>query len=79
MSLLSKIIPPEMARGTLNSGFLTTEVGTLGRVMSDIAITWVVSGDLNANETVNHLFMPVGAAVLVALILFQLNYENYSI
>lgn len=79
MSLLSKIIPPEMARGTLNSGFLTTEVGTLGRVVSDITITWVVSANLDAYETVNHLFMPVGATILFATVLFRWNYENYSI
>ena len=36
MSLLSKILPTEMAKGTFNSGFLTTEIGTLGRVVSDV-------------------------------------------
>lgn len=79
MSLLSKIIPPEMARGTLNSGFLTTEVGTLGRVLSDITITWVASANLPPVDTVNHLFMPVGAAVLITTIFFRINYDNLGI
>jgi MFS family permease len=81
MSLLSKVIPPEMARGTLNSGFLTTEVGTLGRVLSDLAITLVVGSDagLSPTDTVNHLFVPIAVAVALSLVLFRANYDNYTI
>lgn len=38
MSLLSKLIAPELARGTFNSGLLATEAGTLGRVVGDCLI-----------------------------------------
>ena len=38
-SLMSKLIPPSLARGSFNSGLLATQVGTLGRVLADLLIT----------------------------------------
>ena len=80
MALLSRLVPPEMAKGTLNSGFLATEVGTLGRVMSDLSITMVSSGTIdNPTDMVNWLFSPLGVAFALVLTTFSLYYENFSI
>ncbi len=76
MSLLSKVIPAEMARGTFNSGFLTTEVGTLGRVVSDLGITVAMSHP--EVPAVNALFMPIGMGIAVSLALFKMTYDNFE-
>ena len=76
MSLLSKILPTEMAKGTFNSGFLTTEIGTLGRVVSDVGITIAMShSELPA---VNALFLPIGLGVVLSLTLFRLCYDDFE-
>ena len=41
MSLMSKVLPSRLARGTCNSGLITTEVGTLGRALGNMVITVV--------------------------------------
>ena len=76
MSLLSKILPEEMARGTFNSGFLTTEVGTLGRVASDVGITVAMSH--SEVPAVNALFVPIGLGVVISAALFRLCYDNFE-
>jgi uncharacterized membrane protein YeaQ/YmgE (transglycosylase-associated protein family) len=60
MALLAKLISPELAKGTFNSGLLATEAGTFGRVVGDMCITIFGS----AEEPVNGMFLPV--AVMVA-------------
>ena len=76
MSLLSKVIPVEMARGTFNSGFLTTEVGTLGRVVSDVGITVALSH--SEVPAVNALFLPVGLGIVLSTILFKIWYNEFE-
>jgi hypothetical protein len=44
MSLFTKVIPPRLAAGTFNSGFLSTEAGTLGRAVGDAVITALGTG-----------------------------------
>uniref|UniRef100_A0A0D6QSK8 SPX domain-containing protein n=1 Tax=Araucaria cunninghamii TaxID=56994 RepID=A0A0D6QSK8_ARACU len=41
LSLLSKVMSSRLARGTYNGGLLSTEAGTLGRVLADLTITCV--------------------------------------
>ena len=41
MSLLSKLVSTELAKGTFNSGLLATEAGTLGRVFGDCMLTYL--------------------------------------
>lgn len=41
LSLLSKIMSSRLARGTYNGGLLSTEAGTLARVLADLTITFV--------------------------------------
>ncbi len=44
MSLFTKVIPRRLAAGTFNSGFLSTEAGTLGRAVGDAVITALGTG-----------------------------------
>ena len=76
MSVLSTVTSPDMARGTLNSGFLATEVGTMGRVMSDIGLT-IVMDNTNGVEMVNTLFLPIFVAILCSMLLLYYYYERF--
>ena len=51
MSLLSKLIAPELARSTCNSGLLATEAGTIGRVVGDALITFFGNAKHGADLT----------------------------
>ncbi|KAK6162429.1 hypothetical protein DH2020_002270 [Rehmannia glutinosa] len=52
LSLLSRVMSPRLSRGTYNGGLLSTEAGTLARVVADGTITlagyWGMSNLLNA-------------------------------
>jgi hypothetical protein len=69
MSLLSKLVSPELARGTWNSGLLATEAGTFGRVVGDVMITAFSSSAAADVSLVSTLFSPIaiGLAVVIAL------------
>ena len=64
MSLLSKTIPKEWARGTFNSGFLATEAGTGARSIGNILVSAAVAL-YGVDRMLNATFVPV--AVLVGL------------
>eukprot|EP00903_Cladosiphon_okamuranus_P007004 g6815.t1 len=65
MSITSKIIPVELARGTWNSGFLATEAGTFGRFVGDALIT--VLGVMTLSWLDFLLFLPSALLVLVMI------------
>lgn len=44
MALLARTMPASLARGTWNSGLLTTEMGLIGRFIGDISSTLCASG-----------------------------------
>lgn len=78
MSLLSKVISPELARGTFNSGLLATEAGTFGRVLGDLVIT-VFGDQMNVNgELVNRLYSPLLIMLLSGLFVVQLFHERLA-
>lgn len=78
MSLLSKVISPELARGTFNSGLLATEAGTFGRVMGDLAIT-LLGDQTNVNAAlVNRLYSPLLIMLLVGLFVVQFFHERLT-
>ncbi|CAM9432730.1 unnamed protein product, partial [Heterosigma akashiwo] len=62
MSLLSRLVTPEMARGTFNSGLLATEFGTFGRTVADFSISFVGSVG-TVDQFVNGAFLPCVALV----------------
>ncbi len=71
MSLLSKTIPQEWARGTFNSGLLATEAGTFGRVIGDVLVS-LVCFLINDNEeanVLNGIFIPNLLLILFTLVL----------
>lgn len=72
MALLAKLISPELAKGTFNSGLLATEAGTFGRVMGDMCITWFGS----AHEPVNAMFSPVVIMVAASIALVWYYYDR---
>jgi predicted MFS family arabinose efflux permease len=75
MSLLSKLISPELAKGTFNSGLLATEAGTFGRVMGDMAIT--MFGNVGEpTSLVNQLYFPLAAMVVVSIVLSLYHYKK---
>ncbi len=66
MSLLSKLISPELAKGTFNSGLLATEAGTFGRMMGDMAIT-AFGGVPGTSSVVNQLYFPLGVMIAITI------------
>lgn len=56
LSLLSKVMSSRLARGTYNGGLLSTEAGTLARVISDCTITLV--GYLGESRLLNVTMLP---------------------
>jgi len=68
MAMLAKIMPKKFSKGILNSGFLSTEAGTIGRVCGALTIT--LSGSLVSVEHLNNLVMSscVGITTITLLI-----------
>ena len=74
MSTLSKVVSPDLAAGTFNSGLLSTEVGTLGRAVGDAYIT--IAGLISRNGMDNLLFVPGFAFLATSLGLIVVFYEE---
>ncbi|KAK1324504.1 hypothetical protein QJS10_CPA01g02530 [Acorus calamus] len=56
LSLLSRVMSSRLARGTYNGGLLSTEAGTLARVVADGTIT--LAGYLGENKLLNITLIP---------------------
>lgn len=56
LSLLSKVMSSRLARGTYNGGLLSTEAGTLARVVADGTIT--LTGYLGESKLLNVTMLP---------------------
>lgn len=65
MSLLSKIMPKRLAKGTFNSGFLTTEAGMTGRAVGDVAVT--AGGMEGVNFILSNTYLPMTAISLLTI------------
>jgi len=63
-SLMSKVIPPVLSRGTFNSGLLAVQVGTLAKAIGDGMITVI---GLSAEELVDGLYFPILIITVAAL------------
>ena len=68
--LLSKTIPPSLAKGILNAGLLATEAGTIGRVIGDIWFSRATF--MGLDHMLNRTFIPmcgvVGLTIVTALV-----------
>lgn len=56
LSLLSRVMSSRLARGTYNGGLLSTEAGTIARVVADGTIT--LAGYLGEGKLLNATLLP---------------------
>ncbi len=73
-SLMSKVVPSELASGTFNSGLLATLVGTGGVAVADVFIT--AMGLISIRNLLNSLIVPGLCLMLLSMFLL---WRNYSI
>ena len=74
LSLLSKVMSVRLTRGTYNNGLLSTEAGTLARVVADGTITF--AGYLGTSFIVNVTIAPALLIGLVSLISTTYSYNS---
>lgn len=74
LSLLSKVMSARLARGTYNNGLLSTEAGTLARVIADGAIT--LAGYFGASLLLNVTLAPTLFLGVVSLIATFYSYNS---
>ncbi|KAK1740217.1 MFS transporter [Skeletonema marinoi] len=72
-SMMSKVVPSKMAKGTFNAGLLETLVGTGGRAMGDLFVT--VMGLISIRNLLNLLILPGMGLVASSIIMILWNYE----
>uniref|UniRef100_M0ZYN7 SPX domain-containing protein n=1 Tax=Solanum tuberosum TaxID=4113 RepID=M0ZYN7_SOLTU len=56
LSLLSRVMSSRLSRGTYNGGLLSTEAGTIARVIADVTIT--LAGYLGQSKLLNVTLLP---------------------
>jgi len=56
LSMLSKVVPLKLAKGTFNAGFITTILSTLARANGDVLIT--IMGLVSLRQLLNLLVLP---------------------
>lgn len=78
--LLSKTIPPSLAKGILNAGLLATEAGTIGRVIGDIWFSRATF--MGLDHMLNKTFIPmcgvVGLTIVAALVSYPYLQPTYE-
>uniref|UniRef100_A0A0C9S8G2 TSA: Wollemia nobilis Ref_Wollemi_Transcript_11264_2732 transcribed RNA sequence n=1 Tax=Wollemia nobilis TaxID=56998 RepID=A0A0C9S8G2_9CONI len=73
LSLLSKVMSSRLARGTYNGGLLSTEAGTLGRVLADLTITCV--GYLGTENLLDASLIPT---IFIGTVSLAATYYTYN-
>lgn len=74
LSLLSKVMSSRLARGTYNGGLLSTEAGTLARVLADGTIT--LAGYLGQGLLLNVTLLPTLIIGVISLIATGYTYNS---
>jgi hypothetical protein len=69
-SLMSKVIPPILSRGTFNSGLLAVQIGMVAKALGDGMITVI---GLWADDLINGLYIPL-LIITVGLSLICMHY-----
>eukprot|EP00915_Cephaloidophora_sp_WS-2016_P005928 GHVH01007816.1.p1 GENE.GHVH01007816.1~~GHVH01007816.1.p1 ORF type:complete len:514 (+),score=76.96 GHVH01007816.1:857-2398(+) len=72
MALLSIIMPKKFSKGLFNTGFLSTEAGTMGRVCGALTIT--LAGSLAPVKVLNNMVMT--SCAVITLITLALTFYN---
>ena len=73
LSLLSQVMSSRLARGTYNGGLLSTEAGTLARVVADGTIT--LAGYLGESKLLNITLFP---SLLICVASIAATIRNYN-
>ncbi|KAK2415123.1 SPX domain-containing membrane protein [Trifolium repens] len=73
LSLLSKMMSSRLSRGTFNGGLLSTEAGTLARVIADVTIT--ISGHFSQSKLLNATLLP---ALLICITSIVATFCTYN-
>ncbi|XP_019705619.1 SPX domain-containing membrane protein OsI_17046 isoform X1 [Elaeis guineensis] len=73
LSLLSQVMSSRLARGTYNGGLLSTEAGTLARVVADGTIT--LAGYLDEDQLLNVTLLP---SLLICLASIAATFFTYN-
>nr|XP_023908970.1 SPX domain-containing membrane protein At4g22990-like [Quercus suber]XP_023908972.1 SPX domain-containing membrane protein At4g22990-like [Quercus suber] len=74
LSLLSRCMSSRLSRGTYNGGLLSTEAGTLARVVADGTIT--LSGYLGESKLLNSTLLPALLICVSSIIATCCNYNS---
>ncbi|CAL9183878.1 unnamed protein product, partial [Musa hybrid cultivar] len=74
LSLLSRVMSSRLARGTYNGGLLSTEAGTLARVVADGTIT--LAGYLGENKLLNVTLFPSLFICIVSILCTFVTYNS---
>ncbi|ONK73330.1 uncharacterized protein A4U43_C04F29820 [Asparagus officinalis] len=73
LSLLSRVMSSRLARGTFNGGLLSTEAGTLARVIADGTIT--LAGYMGGDQLLNVTLLP---ALLICIASISATFFTYN-
>jgi len=77
LSMLSKVVPLSLAKGTFNSGFITTALTTLARALGDVFIT--IMGLASLRQLLNLLVVPCLMVTLASISLTIMYRRKLSI
>eukprot|EP00892_Ulva_mutabilis_P003282 jgi/Ulvmu1/1325/UM011_0053.1 len=76
MSVLSKVIHPSLARGTLNAGLLATQSGSLGRLVGNFCISVFGGIVVGTVALANVMFLSFAVFVVLCAVLFAVSYSR---
>ncbi|KAI3687502.1 hypothetical protein L1987_81199 [Smallanthus sonchifolius] len=74
LSLLSRVMSSRLSRGTFNGGLLSTEAGTIARVIADATIT--LGGYVGESRLLNVTLLPSLSICILAIIATCLTYNS---
>lgn len=74
LSLLSRVMSSRLSRGTYNGGLLSTEAGTIARVIADATIT--LGGYAGESRLLNVTLLPSLAICILTIICTCLTYNS---
>ncbi|KAK3224708.1 hypothetical protein Dsin_004570 [Dipteronia sinensis] len=74
LSLLSRVMSSRLSRGTYNGGLLSTEAGTIARVIADATIT--LAGYLGESKLLNVTLLPSLLICITSIIATSVTYNS---
>ncbi|KAK4262707.1 hypothetical protein QN277_028236 [Acacia crassicarpa] len=74
LSLLSRVMSSRLSRGTYNGGLLSTEAGTLARVVADVTIT--LAGYMGVSRLLNITLLPSFFICVISIIATRCTYNS---